>query len=45
MFKIPLEFNIRADNSLLKVHFKKITTSNSLKLTSGTGQSMTFGIE
>ena len=45
MFKIPYEFNIRSDSSLLKIHFKKITTSNNLKLRSGTGQQMTFGTE
>ena len=45
MFKIPYEFNIRSDSSLLKIHFKKITTSSNLKLRSGTGQQMTFGTE
>jgi hypothetical protein len=45
MFKVPVQVDLRSDAALLKVHFNRVKSANSVKLTSSGGASMTFGAE
>ena len=45
MYKVPLNFKIHSGDELLKLHFNKINTSGSLKVTNKSNDSQSFSGE
>lgn len=42
MYRLPLAFSIKSNDSLLKIHFNKINTDCQIKLENDSGVSMLF---